>query len=280
MENWLQRIFLRASLLRASLKMRLSRDSGVSSAPIKASELPWQGEPRGSWRIHPSCTTIQSGSNTKIMKKSLFLKMFLLVFVTTSVPVLAQSGDGRDMDDVVDPGLERRRIREDKIDAENFEVGVFAGVMNIEDFGSNNVFGGRLAYHINEDFFVEALYGQTKASETSYETLSGATELLTEDQRELTYYNASIGYNVLPGEVFLGKSAYNTNFYLVAGVGNTMFADDEYFTYNFGGGFRFFATDWLALRVDFRNHIFSHSLLGEEKAIQNLETHLGATIYF
>lgn len=208
------------------------------------------------------------------------LKMLLLIGVTASASALGQADTARGMDDIVDPGLERRRIREDKIDTENFEIGVFAGIMNIEDFGSNNVFGGRLAYHINEDFFVEALYGQTKASETSYETLSGATELLTEDQRELTYYNASVGYNLLPGEVFLGRSAFNTNFYIIAGAGNTMFADDEYFTYSFGGGFRFFATDWLALRVDFRNHVFTHSLLGEDKAIQNLESHLGATIYF
>jgi hypothetical protein len=32
--------------------------------------------------------------------------------------------------------------------------------------------------------------------------------------------------------------------------------------------------------VDCRNHLFSHSLLGEEKKIQNLESHLGMTIYF
>ncbi len=193
---------------------------------------------------------------------------------------LAQTDDDTALDAIIDPGLERRVIREDRIDSENFEAGFFAGVMNVEDFGSNNVYGARLAYHISEDFFLEGLYGQTETSETSYETLSGSTQLLTDSQRKLKYYNLSLGITILPGEVFVGKMAFNTNYYIIAGAGNTEFAEDEYFTYNFGGGFRFFATDWLALRVDVRNHVFSHSLLGEEKEIQNLETHLGATIYF
>lgn len=203
----------------------------------------------------------------------------LALLASGTTPALAQNGEPG-LDDIIDSGLERRRIREERLDTENVELGVFAGVMNVEDFGSNNVYGARLAYHVTEDFFVEALYGITETGKTSYETLSGATELLTDEQRELSYYNVALGINLLPGEVFLGNMAFNTNYYLVGGVGNTLFADDEYFTYNFGGGFRLFATDWLALHVDFRNHIFSHSLLGEEKSIQNLETHLGMTVYF
>lgn len=217
-------------------------------------------------------------------------RIFLAVLLAAMTPALwAQDQDQNQdrprtgdtaLDAVIDPGLERRRIREDRIDSENFEAGFFAGIMNVEDFGSNNVYGARLAYHLTEDFFLEALYGQTETSATSYETLSGSAQLLSDSQRKLSYYNVSLGINILPGEVFIGTMAFNTNYYIIAGAGNTRFADDEYFTYNFGGGFRFFATDWLALRVDFRNHLFSHSLLGEEKDIQNLESHLGATIYF
>lgn len=208
-------------------------------------------------------------------------RILLAVLLSASLPGLAQEIDGEAaLETIVDPGLDRRQIIEDKIDTENFEVGLFAGIMNVEDFGSNNVTGARLAYHITEDFFLETLYGMTETSETSYETLSGSTQLLTDDQRKLSYYNLSLGFNILPGEVFIGRKAFNTNYYIIAGAGNTEFAEDEYFTYNFGGGFRFFATDWFALRVDFRNHVFSHSLLGEEKEIQNLESHIGATIYF
>ncbi|MDH3614596.1 MAG: outer membrane beta-barrel domain-containing protein, partial [Gammaproteobacteria bacterium] len=110
---------------------------------------------------------------------------------------------------VIDPQVERREIKEPAIDREDFEVGAFVGIMNIEDFGSDTVYGVRLAYHVTEGFFVEATAGQSKASLTSFEVLSGGARLF--DDRDLTYYNLNLGYNILPGEVFVGEGrAYNT----------------------------------------------------------------------
>ena len=105
---------------------------------------------------------------------------------------------------VVDPQVERREIKEPKIDREDFEVGVFAGMMSIEDFGADTVYGVKLAYHLTEGFFVEATVGQSEAGLTSFEVLSGGA-LLFED-RTLTYYNLNLGYNILPGEGFIGRS--------------------------------------------------------------------------
>jgi len=184
------------------------------------------------------------------------------------------------LDDVINPDLERKPISEERIDSENFEFGIYAGVMSVEDFGTNNVYGVRASYYITEDFFLEGTYGTTVTTETSYELLGGGSPLLTDDQRTYDYYNLSLGINLLPGEVFLGKYSFNTAYYLIAGVGNTLFADEEYFTTNFGGGFRLFLTDWLAFRMDVRNHLFTHNLLGDDKNIQNLETHFGISIYF
>jgi outer membrane beta-barrel protein len=151
--------------------------------------------------------------------------------------------------------------------------------MNIEDFGSDAVYGIRFAYHITEGFFVEATVGQSEASLTSFEVLSGGARLF--DDRTLTYYNLNLGYNILPGEVFIGEGrAYNTTFYLIAGLGSTNFADDERFTVNFGAGFRFLLTDSVALHVDFRDHLFDIDILGREKTTHNLEGTIGATVFF
>lgn len=183
--------------------------------------------------------------------------------------------------DIIAPDLERRVISVDKIDSENWELGFYTGVMGIEDFGTNSVSGFRLAYHISENWFAESTYGATEAGETSFETLSGATEILTDDQRELTYYDLSIGYNLFQGEIFVGSNrAYNTNFYLTAGAGNTDFAEDSYFTYSLGFGGRLFFTDWFSIHGDLKAKSFSHELLGEEKNIINLEPHLGMTFFF
>jgi len=182
---------------------------------------------------------------------------------------------------VIDPQVARREVKEPAIDREDFEVGGFVGIMGIEDFGSNVSYGLRLAYHITEGFFVEAAVGQSEGGLTSFETLSGDLRLLTDDERVMTYYNLSLGYNILPGEVFIGEGrAYNTNLYLIAGLGSTRFAGDDRFTVNFGVGYRFLLTDSVALHLDFRDHLFDIDLLGEEKTAHNLEGTLGITVFF
>ena len=180
---------------------------------------------------------------------------------------------------VIDPQVERREIKEPAIDRENFELSAFAGIMNIEDFGSDAVYGLRFAYHVTEGFFVEATVGQSEASLTSFEVLSGGARLF--DDRTLTYYNLNLGYNILPGEVFIGEGrAYNSNFYVIAGLGSTKFADDDRFTVNFGAGFRFLVTDSIAIHVDFRDHLFDIDILGSEKTTHNLEGTVGVAVFF
>lgn len=184
------------------------------------------------------------------------------------------------LDEVIKPDIKRRDINEDQIDTENFEVGYFAGVMSVEDFGSNNASGFRLAYHISEDWFLEGAYGETTTGETTAESLFGIG-IVEEEARVLEYTNVSLGINLFPGEIFLGRNyAFNSHIYLILGIGDTSFGGDEFFTYNFGGGFRLLITDWLAYRLDFRNHVFTHNILGEEKSIQNLETNMGLSIFF
>lgn len=184
------------------------------------------------------------------------------------------------LDDVISPDLERRRIDEAKLDSENIEVGLYAGVISVEDFGTNDLYGARLGLAITEDFFIEANLATATLSTTSFEDLSGGVRLLNDDEREMIYYNLGLGINLFPGEIYLGRWAFNSNLYIIGGAGNTEFADTEYFTYYFGAGWRLFLTDWLALRTDFRNHIMEHELFGEPRKIQNIEGHIGLTLFF
>jgi outer membrane beta-barrel protein len=182
---------------------------------------------------------------------------------------------------VIDPAVERREIKEPAIDREDFEIGAYAGILSIEDFGSNLSYGISLAYHITEGFFLEGRVGQREAGRTSFEVLSGGADLISDSERTYTYYNLSLGYNILPGEVFLGEGrAYNTSLYLIGGLGSTTFAGDDRFTVNFGAGYRFLLTDSVALHLDFRDHLFDIDLLGEEKTAHNLEATLGFTVFF
>lgn len=182
---------------------------------------------------------------------------------------------------VIEPQVERREIKRARIDTEDFELGAYFGILSIEDFESHTVYGGRLAYHLTEDFFIEGTMGRSKAGRTSYETLAGSASLLDDDDRDYTYYALSVGWNALPGEVFIGENrAYNSAFYLVAGIGSTNFAGDDRFTVSGGFGYRILPTDWLAVHFDVRDHVFDIDLLGEKKIVNNLEAHLGLSIFF
>ena len=182
---------------------------------------------------------------------------------------------------VIEPDVERRDIEVPRIDTEDFEVGLLAGQISVEDFGVNTVAGGRFAYHVTEGFFVELAAGRADTELTSFERLSGAAQLLTEDEREYSYYNVSLGYNIFPGEHFIGKNrAMNTQTYVIGGVGKTTFAGDDRFTINFGLGMRLMPLDWLAVHGDIRDHVFDIDLLGQEKTSHNLEATLGVTFFF
>jgi len=212
----------------------------------------------------------------------LFLSALLAAACLLVVPAQAQDDtDDDELEQIITPDIKRRHIKEDDLDSENFEMGAFYGILSVEDFGSNPVQGISFAYHITEDFFVEAVYALSRADKTSYELLSGGVELLTDDERDISYYNLSLGYNFFPGQIYISdKWTFNTHFYLIAGAGNTDFAAKQYFTTNVGAGVRFFATDWLAFDLSMRNHHFTHELFGESKTVDNLESRFGLTLFF
>ena len=207
--------------------------------------------------------------------------MLALAGLVPAVQAQDSSEDDGELGKIISPDIERRQIKEDDLDSENFELGVYGGLLSIEDFGSAAVSGITLTYHVTENLFIEGAYGASRANETSYELLSGGVELLTDEERDFTYYNLSLGYNFFPGQIYIGRRwTFNSNFYLIAGAGNTEFAAKEYFTYNLGGGLRFYGTDWLALDISMRNHAFKHEIFGESKATNNLETRIGLSLFF
>ena len=188
---------------------------------------------------------------------------------------------GDESESVIQPEVERREIKPPKIDTENFEISAYAGLMSVEDFETNASFGARLGYHISESFFVEGTYGVTDIGETSFEKLGGGAPILTDDQRKLSYYDLSVGYNLLPGEVFIGrKRAFVSALYVVVGAGSTSFADDDFFTLVLGTGYRMLLTDWLALHIDIRDRLWDSDLLGAEKTTHNFELTVGLGGFF
>jgi outer membrane beta-barrel protein len=196
--------------------------------------------------------------------------------------VLADTSEADDAPPrVIDPQVARRTLKVPRIDNENLEIGGIFGALSIEDFGTNSVYGATIAYHVTEDFFFQAEAGRSTAGKTSFETLGGNIQLLTGDERQFTYYNLALGYNFLPGEVFLGRgTAMTSTFFLLGGIGSVDFAGDQKFTVSFGAGYKVLPTDWLAITIRMQDRVFDSDLLGETKLTNNLEANIGLSIFF
>jgi outer membrane beta-barrel protein len=129
--------------------------------------------------------------------------------------------------------------------------------------------------------FAEAIAGTSDAGLSSYERLSGGAPLLTDSERQFTYYSLGFGWNALPGEIYLGgERAYNSAVYLTLGAGSTRFAGSDRFTITLGAGARVLVRDWLAVHLTVRDFIMDVDVLGANKSTHNYETTLGVTAFF
>ncbi len=182
---------------------------------------------------------------------------------------------------IVEPQVKRRKVKVPSIKAKDFEVGAYFGALSIQDFGVNPIYGVRAAYQVSEDLFLEGYLARSKAGTTSLEDVFPEITVLNNAGRQFTYYDIDLGYNVLPGEIFLGRGrAFNSALYVTAGMGDVKFAGRDQFAVNFGVGERIVLTDWLAVHVDVRDHIFETDVTGRTKNVDNIEATLGLTTFF
>lgn len=205
------------------------------------------------------------------MNKTLSLCTAALCMLATNAALAQQ---------VIVPEVERREVKLPKFPSKDIAVGLFAGTYATQNFGAAAVVGGRLGYHVTEDWFVEATLGQSKVSDEAFrQVLPGG--IFTDPKEKLSYYEFSAGYNLLPGEVFpTAKRAKATAIYLVAGVGSTKFNQQRSQTLSFGLGGRLLLTERAALQFDIRDHVFSLDLLGKRQSTHNVELTGGFTYYF
>jgi outer membrane beta-barrel protein len=182
---------------------------------------------------------------------------------------------------IVEPQVNRRAVKTPKIKAKDIELGVYFGALSIQDFGTNPLYGLRAAYHVSEDIFLEGFLARSKAGTTSLEDVFPDISVVGTAGRHFTYYDIDLGYNVLPGEIFVGRGrAFNSALYVTFGMGDVKFAGKDQFALNFGVGDRLLLTDWLAVHLDVRDHVFESDLTGRTKNVHDIEATLGLTTFF
>jgi outer membrane beta-barrel protein len=205
---------------------------------------------------------------------------FLAAVLSAVVPAIAVAQSKDSVPEPVIPAqVDRRDVRVPKISANDVEIGVFAGILSVQSFGTKPSAGLRLGYHVTEDFFIEGTYGRSKVSDESYRQLG--IPIFSTEEVPLTYYNLSIGWNLFPGEIFVGKDwAMTSAVYLVGGVGNLKFNEENHTAYDLGIGIRVLPKDWLSMRFEIRDHMFASDILGKNELTHNFEMTLGIAAYF
>jgi outer membrane beta-barrel protein len=204
----------------------------------------------------------------------------LMVTMTAVLPAAATAQSAESVPEPVIPAqVDRRDVHIPKIKANDVEIGAFVGILSVQDFGAKSSYGLRLGYHVTEDFFIEGAYARSKVSDASYRRLG--IPIFSTEEVPLTYYNLSVGYNLFPGEVFVGSDwAMTSAVYLIGGVGNVNFNKENHTAYNFGIGIRVLPVDWFSVRFEMRDHMFTSDLLGKNELKHNFEMTLGAGAYF
>jgi len=207
--------------------------------------------------------------------------IFLTGLLCSVLATPTRADEQRESWQILDPEIERAGSAAPALDTENFEVGAFVGLLSIQDFNSDLLYGVRAAWHITEDFFFEGNYGSSKADLTSYEKLSGGAPLFDDSERDYRFYDINLGWNALPGEMFVfDVYALKSDLYFVGGVGSTEFLGDKFFTLTLGAGVRVLVNDSFSVRLDVRDHIFDRDAFGEDETTNNIELSTGVTYFF
>ena len=156
------------------------------------------------------------------------------------------------------------------IDNEYFEVGVYTGLINLQDFSSEFAYGANVSFKATEDFFLQFNYLRADVALSSFEKQSAVGQYFDGDDRTYSHYDLLLGFNILQGEFFFREGKANlSTLYLVGGVGDTKFGEEASFTYTLGAGYEVSFSRRFVMRFDYRNFIYNSNLIDQDNTTRN-----------
>ncbi len=175
-------------------------------------------------------------------------------------------------------GAESASASELKVNSELFDVGLTAGIINLEDFPAEFLVGASVTFKASESFFLQYNYVQADISRSTHE--QGG--LVYGVDRGFSHYDLLVGYNLFQGEFFAGKGgSHLSSLYVVGGVGDTDFGGEESFTYTFGVGYQIEFFRKYVLRVDYRDYLYKSAIIsGEDTTVQSNQLSVGMGYLF
>lgn len=137
----------------------------------------------------------------------------------------------------------------------------------------------------NDGFFLASVNYQYHFFEALSAEAQGAFGFQTEDDNRLIIGQLNAIFSPIYGKIsWFTWAVLNFDLYAVGGAGLVQYSgleDGTSFMGNAGLGLRFFATEWLSARVEFKDYIYNRKVAGSDSKIShNYSLMVGANIFF
>ncbi len=161
------------------------------------------------------------------------------------------------------------------------ELSVMGGVYSADLLSSSYLLQGAYTFHVTEELGLEAAFAWSQADSKIVRIIENATGVeLIREAADVFIYQAHILWSIAYGKVrWFGSSISRFDFYLSLGGGITDNQTARGLTFSGGIGFKFFAGEWFAFRIDVRDQVLQQEVLGESTITNNIAATLGLSVF-
>ncbi|MBC8132607.1 MAG: outer membrane beta-barrel domain-containing protein [Deltaproteobacteria bacterium] len=174
----------------------------------------------------------------------------------------------------------RRDVRDRLFQQTNrHEMTLQGGYYASDMFDGTYVMGAAYAYHMTEDFAVEASAALTRISSSGGPELERAFTLLGTNDRRSWLFDADLVWDPAHGKLRLGGSIQHFDLYLAAGAGVVDSVLSSGIAGNAAIGLKFFLGRAMSIRIDFRNHVYRQQLLARKEWVNDVTAMIGIGVF-
>jgi len=174
----------------------------------------------------------------------------------------------------------RRDVRDRLFQQTNrHEVTALGGYYVSDLFDATWVAGAAYAYHMTEDFSVEAQGAITHIGSKSEIALEQNFSVLAGKPRRELLFDADLVWNPAHGKLRLGGAIQHFDLYVAAGAGviDSVLSSD--IAGNAAIGLKFFMGRAMAFRIDVRSYVYRQQLLAKKEWVNDVTSTLGLSFF-
>jgi outer membrane beta-barrel protein len=174
----------------------------------------------------------------------------------------------------------RRDVRERLFQQTNrHELTVQGGYYASDLFDGTYVVGAAYAYHMTEDFAVEASGAWTQIASAGGPELERTFALLQGKERRSLLFDADLVWSPAHGKLRLGGSIRHFDLYFAAGAGVVDSVLSSDIAGNGAFGLKFFLGRAISIRFDVRDHVYRQQLLAKKEWVNDVTAMLGIGLF-